>query len=73
MRQYGHYHCTTVGRVRLMHLHEIDVDEEWLAGILGCFLDITVKKWNTDHSFFRSVDVLTVYLEIFMGFFASFA
>ncbi len=61
-----------------MNLHEVNVDEEGLAGfrrrvekVESIFLDILVEKGNADDAFVGCVDVLAVDLEILAWFLAG--
>ncbi|MNZ81500.1 hypothetical protein D3C78_1001690 [compost metagenome] len=70
--------------VRLVHFHEVDVDEKRLVRfgrrveeLQRGFLDITVKEGNPDHPWLaidhRRVHVLAIDLELFDGLFPGFA
>ncbi len=79
----GHGFVDEFGRrhVRLVHLHEIDVDVERLVRVLRgiiekfqrCLFDVAVKEGNSNDAFLGSVDILAVDLEVLLGGFARVA
>jgi hypothetical protein len=62
-----------------VHLHEVDVDEEGLAGVLRHLveelerrlLDVAVEEGNADDALLGRVDVLAVDLEVLLGLLAG--
>ena len=68
-------------QVRLVDLHEVDVDEERLIGVLrrvfqelqARLLDVLVQERNADDALVRRVDVLAVDLPVLLGRLAGVA